>query len=435
MNVDSEKKERVQLRVYNSFTEVREKLSINEESKHCKVTLPEELFQQVIAHSIEVECDECRFQTVTKKSINLEGRTVYVRRKGAGISNSEEIRKAVLLRGKDWLVKDLETQHFYNVARHELEFDDMPTENVYDVEFFFDESCKQTDTTLRYQLRTVKWKPKYELSIIDDSDSKDISKTSIQAKLKCIAILDNNSPTNYIVEKAELFGGQVQKHDGPILKHSALCMKDTVGCAGGAVPESHFESTEISGIYMYELLNQFLMNAYSSSYIEFMRPKIEVEELSVIQLTNPTNDSRLMNRIYTLVTDEFLPAGYISIRNRDRIIGGHDLQGLPASEKREISPGQDSAAVYKREEKLISQSKKQTVLSVSLDLINNHSKSRRFRYREVFVLHRINVIYEIRDYTHMKLIERGLEINIDAPANGSLHFDYNLTKVQIDLKT
>ncbi|KAI0987894.1 hypothetical protein GJ496_004723 [Pomphorhynchus laevis] len=169
MNVDSEKKERVQLRVYNSFTEVREKLSINEESKHCKVTLPEELFQQVIAHSIEVECDECRFQTVTKKSINLEGRTVYVRRKGAGISNSEEIRKAVLLRGKDWLVKDLETQRFYNVARHELEFDDMPTENVYDVEFFFDESCKQTDTTLRYQLRTVKWKPKYELSIIDDN--------------------------------------------------------------------------------------------------------------------------------------------------------------------------------------------------------------------------------------------------------------------------
>ncbi|KAI0978578.1 hypothetical protein GJ496_003839 [Pomphorhynchus laevis] len=430
ITVAGESNEHVQIRVYRNFTEVRENLGIGDGNKHCKVTIPEEKFNQIIPNSMELECDKCIFQTVTKKSINLEGQTVYVRRNRMD-SSEPEIRKAVLLRGNDWLVKDLETQRFYNVGRHELEFNDMPTENVYDVEFFFDHNCNQKETILRYQLRSVQWRPKYELSIIDDIDSKDVNNSRIQAKLKCVAVLENNSPTNYLVEKAELFGGQVQIQEANLFGHKAMFYEESTVDGFASAPVSNFGNTEISGIYMYELLNAFLMNAYSSSYIEFIRPKVEVEELSVIQLTNPTNNSGPMNRMYTLVTEEFIPSGYISIRQSDRLIGGHDLQDLPAKEKREISLGTDSAAVYKREEIVSSHKEKQTNFAVSLELINNHTKSRRFRLRETINLHRINTIFEIPDSENIKLIQDGIEINVEIASKCSSHFKYSMIKFEV----
>lgn len=440
---DFKKKENVILRIYTGFTEVNEKLKI--ENHKCKLTLSSEQFTQIIKDTLDVDCDQWIYQSVTQKPTNLEGKVVYIRLGRnytpglpAALKQGEEAKKAILVRGNDWLVQDPETKRYYHVSRAEMEFEQMPDLDVYDVEFFFDKDCINTETTLRYQLQTMSWKPKYELSVNIDEDytNSHSLESDFVIKMRCVAVIENKSPVNYLVEKAELFGGQV----GIRPPHPVMLRKNVVNqgamfgiarAASADFPTAEFDSTELGGIYMYELRNSFMMNAKSTAYIEFIRPHVDVNEYSICEVVNPrVSMSRSLERMYELTSDEFLPAGHICIRQGGRIIGSQQLTDLPAKEKREIILGADPAALFERNEKVVVADKTRNVLEIELTLINNHVRRRKFRYREIHHLHRMVVLFEKLDETVFKRIDNGVEILMALDSKTSKTFKFQISKTQ-----
>lgn len=434
--LDSSRKEHIVLRIYGGFAEVNEKVEIVD--RRCKLTVSEEQFNQIARDSIDVDSDACCYQTITHKPTNLEGKTVYVRRGRTHLSilpeesrQGEEPKEVVLVRGRDWLVQDVKTKRYFHTSKIEMEFEEMPDTDVYDVEFFFNEACNTSETTLRYQLHTISWKPKYELNVWSDSSETAGQSTSA---IKCVAVLDNRSPVDYFVEKAELFGGNVAIN----VVHPLMLRKAHIQMLGAApasesdFPRANLVSTELGGIYMYELANSFTLNAKSTSYIEFIKPKLSVEEYSICQMVNPGSMSRCMDRMYLVVSEEFLPSGNICVRQNGRITGSQVLQDLPARERRELVVGSDAAALFQRDESMIGQDRRQSLMSVTVILINNHVTERMFRYREVHHLHKMSISFDKFDENAVKRIENGLEILAKIDPESTKTFKFNVSKAQLD---
>ncbi|MFD1730391.1 hypothetical protein ACFSC4_03645 [Deinococcus malanensis] len=181
------------LRIYPSFTEVREPVSTA--GTTLTVALPQEAWAGVIPGSLDLEglAFVSALQNLEPNWLaTLEGKTVYVMREGG------RTEPVTLIRARDLLVRDSAGRYF-TVQFTQLQFDVPPPSNPLSASQTLVFNLPRAGSgILSYLTRSVSWQPRYTLRASDAG-----------AQLSALADIRNSTDLPYEVKNTELYAGDV----------------------------------------------------------------------------------------------------------------------------------------------------------------------------------------------------------------------------------
>ncbi|MHA0034701.1 DUF4139 domain-containing protein [Deinococcus sp. PESE-13] len=333
------------IRIYPSFTEVREPVSAA--GKTLTVALPQEAWNGVIGGSLDLEglaFDSAVQKLETNWLSGLEGKTVYLEREDG------KTEPVTLVRAKDLLVKDASGKYF-TVSYDKLQFDVLPPANPLSPSQTLTYSLKNAGSgTLSYLTRSVSWQPRYTLKASDAG-----------AQLSALADIRNATDLPYEVKNTELYAGDVNvQGDAMPFAARAYSAELSSGPMGPAGPAPKIESGgDLRGLYKYTLSSAFTLPANSVVTLPFLTPKLTNFERYVGLETyfNTGTQDGTLNRFYRFTADDRLPAGPITVREEGRIVGQTNISDTRKGGKVEFSLGDDPDVHYTRTVQTVTQVK------------------------------------------------------------------------------
>ena len=357
------------IRIYPSFTEVREPVSAA--GKTLTVALPQEAWNGVIGGSLDLE--GLAFDSAVQKLeanwlSSLEGKTVYLEREGG------KTEPVTLVRAKDLLVKDASGKYF-TVSYDKLQFDVLPPANPLSPSQTLTYSLKNAGSgTLSYLTRSVSWQPRYTLKASDAG-----------AQLSALADIRNATDLPYEVKNTELYAGDVNVQ-GDVMSPAPMQMRAeaTAAAAYDAAPKIQ-SGGEMRGLYKYTLSTAFTLPASSMVTLPFLTPKLTKFERYAGLNTYFGTDKRegTLSRFYRFTADDRLPAGPITVREDGRIVGQTNIGETRKGGEVEFSLGDDPDVAYTRTVQTVSQVKNDkgnvTKMTYKVTYAFESSKSRTVR--------------------------------------------------------
>lgn len=331
------------IRIYPSFTEVREQVS--SAGKTLTVALPQEAWNGVIGGSLDLE--GLAFDSAVQKLeanwlSGLEGKTVYLEREDG------KTEPVTLVRAKDLLVKDASGKYF-TVSYDKLQFDVLPPANPLSPSQTLTYSLKNAGSgTLSYLTRSVSWQPRYTLKASDAG-----------AQLSALADIRNSTDQPYDVKNTELYAGDVNVQ-GDMMPPAPMLMRAEAATtqAGYAAPKIQ-SGGELRGLYKYTLSTAFTLPANSVVTLPFLTPKLTKFERYAGLNTYFGTDKRegTLSRFYRFTADDRLPAGPVTVREDGRIVGQTNISETRKGGEVEFTLGDDPDVAYTRTVQTVSQVK------------------------------------------------------------------------------
>ncbi len=338
------------LRVYPSFTEVRE--PVTSTGNTLNVSLPQQAWQNVLPGSLEL--DGLVFGSAVQKLeanwlSGLEGKTVYL--EAPTPDNANSIQPVTLIRASDLLVKDAAGRYF-NVRYEQLRFDmPPPTNPLSPSQTLIYNLPRAGSGTLVYLTRSVGWSPRYTLKA-----------SSAGAQLSALADIRNTTELPYDVKDTELYSGDVSIQANPNaqanFEAADMVMRAAPAPVAAQAPKIG-SGSELRGLYRYALSTPFTLPANSVVTLPFLTPKLTRFERYVgldTYFDVSTRDGTL-NRSYRFKADARLPAGPITVREEGRLVGQTRLDETRESGTVEFSLGDDPDVEYTRTVQTVSQVK------------------------------------------------------------------------------
>ena len=239
------------IRIYNSFTEVRQ--NVKTSSPH-QIYFPQDLFDQIMPGSINLEGVKVTSMNGVLKENNLEGKIVH-------ISKEKEIRKVKMIRSRDLLVQDLETLRYFHVDKNEIEYTDVPEETGNQVTFTLE---KEGLAVLSYLMYGISWNAKYSLNI-----------NGANQTFEGWAHILNNTHKDFDINQTEIYGGDVNTvADFTSKKRGNYDM-----CRSVPMIEA---KGEVGGLYMYSINDKYTLASQSTFSLPFTNASVSVKKIEKI---------------------------------------------------------------------------------------------------------------------------------------------------------
>lgn len=349
---------RTMIRIYPSFTEIRE--DVEATSPH-KVYIPEDLYNNIMQGSLNLEGVNVQTMDAVLRENNLEGKEIHVLK-------NKELRKVKMIRSRDSLVQDLETKRYFNVDRSQIEFTEVPEETGHEITFVFD---KKGPAVLSYLMYGISWKPRYMLNVHGDANT-----------FQGWADIKNNTIKEYTIDQTELFGDvairRVNEYQPRVMMMKASrVMADSVATVQA--------EGEVAGLYMYTIKNAYVLAPRSTFSLPFASPKIELKKVALMNsYFNQSNSKGQSERIYKIVSNEFLPSGTVTVREDGRVVGQSSINNLSADEKADLAVGNDPEISYEREVKTILHKEEMSQYEVTVTIKSRKNRSINYEFYERF---------------------------------------------------
>lgn len=330
------------LRIYPSFTEVREPVSAA--GRTLTVALPQEAWAGVIPGSLDLEglAFVSALQNLEPNWLAaLEGKTVYVMREGG------RTEPVTLIRARDLLVRDSAGRYF-TVQFTQLQFDVLPPSNpLSPSQTLVFNLPKAGSGVLSYLTRSVSWQPRYTLKASDAG-----------AQLSALADIRNSTDLPYEVKNTELYAGDVNVQGGGFPPPVPMAELDSAARATVAAPKIQ-NGGDLRGLYKYTLSTAFRLPANSVVTLPFLSPKLTSFDRYVGLNTffSPGTQEGTLSRFYRFKADDRLPGGPITVREDGRIVGQTNIGETRKGGEVEFTLGQDPDVAYTRTVQTVSQAR------------------------------------------------------------------------------
>lgn len=392
-----------ELRIYPSFTEIREKFNA---PQNFKMYFPREVYDQIVDGSLTVEGIPVNSQNSVTKANNLENQTVFLRRP------REEPIECLVVRPNDLLLKDIKTGRYLRASHHELEFVNIPEEEGQEVTF----ALKQPgEATLSYLIQGITWSPRYNLKVESDGH-----------QFEAWADMTNNTKRDYKIKRTELFGGDVHLQQASNTSRGyerCCCYEACCCCCDSAPPAPQIVSEgELAGIYWYSIEQPFVLIQQSTFSLPFVTPNIKLEKYAgLVCYFQERTEKGKFQRKYRIESDKFLPKGTVTIREDGRVVGQAHLCDISQGEKQDLECGNDPDISYTREVTILSQKRHSASYHIRLTIKNSKAKAVKYEYKEIissakFTLTPKNDNEQLND--KMKSISEGFQI-VDQELKGN----------------
>lgn len=394
------------IRIYPSFTEVREQVS--SAGKTLTVALPQEAWNGVIGGSLDLE--GLAFDSAVQKLeanwlSGMEGKTVYLEREDG------KTEPVTLVRAKDLLVKDASGKYF-TVSYDKLQFDVLPPANPLSPSQTLTYSLKNAGSgTLSYLTRSVSWQPRYTLKASDAG-----------AQLSALADIRNSTDQPYDVKNTELYAGDVNVQ-GDVMPPAPLMRAEAATTQAGYAAPKIQSGGELRGLYKYTLSTAFTLPANSVVTLPFLTPKLTKFERYAGLNTYFGTDKRegTLSRFYRFTADDRLPAGPVTVREDGRIVGQTNIAETRKGGEVEFTLGDDPDMSYTRTVQTVSQVKDakgnptRTTYKVTYTFESSKSRAVRAEVTERVGGRRVTI-----DSAAPVQNQGTAELRVDVPANGKV---------------
>jgi len=321
----------VELSVYQSFTEVRQ---LHNGVGEYKYDFEDTEFQNIIDGSISWDGTPFARQEVYSTAQSLQDANVLVRRSTACECETIE---AKIVDPASMLLQNLKTGAYFYADKQALEYTSVRPKNGGTIlSFEFQDATTQHSGTLSYLMKGISWKPNYDLFLIGNNGDN---------KLRAYANIRNDQQREYTVENTNLLGGDVQLANGisnprPPMRFSASMKAGSHLRPIEGVGEQH-------GLYSYLLKDKYTLRPSSSVRLPF----IDITAKYRFYYKASTNVGSgqyqgVFDRNYDLTPDHFMPAGVITIRDGQVLVGQSNLPDVPENYTQTISVGTDNDVRY-----------------------------------------------------------------------------------------
>jgi hypothetical protein len=313
----------VELSIYKSFTEVRQAHSGVGEYMY---PFANNEYGNIIDGSISWDGTPFTRQEVFNTIQSLQDAKVIVRR--TSVCGCDTI-EAKIVDPNSMLLQNLKTGAYFYADKQSVEYTSTrPNESGTTLRFEFKDKTTQHTGTLSYLMRGITWKPDYDLLLTGNND----------CKVRAYANIKNDQQREYTVENTHLFGGDVQLannvlHSGDRFETEkfSLSMLRPIEMAG-----------EQKGLYSYSLNDKYTIRPLSSIRLPFI--DILAKYRFYYKASTNINIGEyqgVFEKTYDLTPNQFMPAGVITIRDNQVLVGQANLPDVPKNYTQTISVGHD----------------------------------------------------------------------------------------------
>jgi hypothetical protein len=317
----------VELFIYKSFTQVRQPQNGVGEYTNQFTNAD---YGNIIDGSISWEGTPFVQQEVYSTIASLQGALVTVRR--STVCGCETI-EAKIVDVESMLLENLKTGAYFYADKQSVEYTSTrPSADGTTLMFQFESKTTQHNGTLSYLVKGLTWKPTYDLFLSENNDY----------KLRAYANIKNDQQREYTVETTHLLGGDVQLATSYSEPSHAL---ESLNAPSKFRPI--LGDGEQQGLYSYSLNNKYTLRPSSSIRLPFIdiAAKYKFYYKASINIGTGTYQG-VFGRYYDLTPDHFMPAGIITIRDNQVLIGQANLPDVPQNYTQTFSVGHDSDIRY-----------------------------------------------------------------------------------------
>ena len=358
----------------------------------------------------------------------FEGKTVYLREDG-------KVRPVKLIRASSGLVQDLQTGRFRSgISVGQLEFS-QPLEpsgaNSVRYRYTLERSGPAAVSLIT---RALNWSPRYVLSVMNGG-----------SKLEAWADITNRD-SSLKVYSSELIAGRVElvgvnrynSDIGSIYAQAAVEVRPPMPSSktGSISAPRVGAGREQQGLYSYKLSQGYTLPQNSVFSLPFLSPKVTVKRVARLETNFYSSFIKgKFQRLYRLTSNVLLPAGTVTVRDVDRVVGNQSLPDLTANEEHNLQLGQDPDLSFTRYVKVSSSSRVKVfgtvqrrytynIYSVTLQMKNAKARAVPFEYLER--LEGRDIVLE----GDVGRTAQGLSLRGTLPAKGSLERKYKVTFIE-----
>ncbi|CAF1473031.1 unnamed protein product [Rotaria sp. Silwood1] len=334
----------VELSIYKSFTEVRQ---VQNGIGDIKYDFTNADYGNVIDESISWEGTPLVRQEVYNTIQSLKDAEVTVRR---STKCDCETIQAKIVDPNSMLLQNLNTGAYFYADKESIEYSSIrPTDSKTTLSLKFQNPLAAHSGTLSYLMKGITWTPSYDLLVTGNNDY----------KLRAYANIRNNQQQEYTVEMTRLLGGDVQLATG-----YAVPDRDVGGVVNPSILESIHVGGEQRGLYSYILKDKYTLRPSSSIRLPFIdivaKYRFYYKALTSI---NTGMYEGTFGRNYDIKPDHFMPAGIITVRDNQVLVGQAVLPDVPENYTQTFSVGQDNDVRYSIKSNMTSKSEDRAPVS------------------------------------------------------------------------
>ena len=335
------------LHIYRSITEIRR---IQTGFGRYQQFFGNDEYENIIESSINWDGTPFTKQELFNKIDTLKDALVTVRQSNA--LGCEKI-EAKIVDPNTMLLQNLETRGYFYADHHSIEYkSSRPDRNGTVLSFQF-KTNTSFEGTLSYLMRGISWSPDYNLLVKDD-DSKffidllfKIDKLSFSfveaCNLRAYANIRNNQQEKYQVDNTKLYNGDIQIVNN--YPQYSRVRKSTM--ASISAPEFIQLDGEQKGIYFYSLKQKYTLLPRSSIRLSFITVNLKCK--FYYKTTTRISSGKyqgVFQRNYDLISDQFLPAGILTVRDHEILMGQARIPDISVNYTQAIALGQDNDVRY-----------------------------------------------------------------------------------------
>ncbi|CAF0823795.1 unnamed protein product [Rotaria sp. Silwood1] len=318
----------VELFIYKSFTEVRQ---VSNGVGEYSYQFTNADYGNVIDGSISWEGTPLARQEVYNTVQSLQDAKVTVRR--STVCACETI-EAKIVDPQSMLLQNLKTGAYFYADKDSIEYTSVrPNEGSTTLSLQFQTGTTERKGTLSYLMRGITWTPSYDLLLTGNNDY----------KLRAYANIKNGQQRDYTVDMTHLLGGDVQlATDSPRPIHHGFEVDRLPMILKPIQPTG-----EQSGLYSYILNDKYTLRPMSSIRLPFIDIAAKYQfYYKTLTSINTGMYQGTFARTYDITPDHFMPAGIITVRDNQVLVGQASLPDVPENYTQTFTVGQDNDVRY-----------------------------------------------------------------------------------------
>lgn len=354
-----------ELTLYYNFAEVRDAVTLS--GDHFDWSPPADLGQYLVPGSLELEYPELFTMTLLPPSGSLleafEGREVLLKLGDAQPVKAKVVRADIgLFEVNGQYIQASPSQVIYP-SLEGVRF--TPT---YSWQF----GGAGGNSALSYLTRGLGWSPRYALQIKGDA-----------AQLTAWADVKNASSLAYTAPNATLLAGQVNivaDENGYARPEAAFATAQVARTGADGVQAAG----ELGGLQTFKYAKPVVLAAKTTTSLPFVNTKANLERLLVYSggFSQAPRMVVPLTRLYNIKTDSDLPAGVVTVREDNRVVGQTRISDNPKAETAELNLGADFDLRLTRTVQVLEQNQKTARFKVNFSLQNTKTRQVTVRLSE-----------------------------------------------------
>ncbi|CAF0789379.1 unnamed protein product [Rotaria sordida] len=264
-----------------------------------------------------------------------------------------KIIEAKIIDPNTMLLYNLETKGYFYCSSCSIEYKSIrPHQDGTTLKFEFKKNDTKYNGTLSYLMRGITWSPNYDLFIKDTNT----------CNLRAYANIRNNQQQEYQIDNTYLYSGDIQLANTYPSYYPIQAMQIAAGMSPTSSSSIQLDG-EQKGFYFYSLKDDYTLRPKSSIRLPFINvnPKCKFYYKTTTGISIGQYKG-IFQRNYDLISDQFLPAGILTIRDNQILMGQSNLPDVPVNYNQTIVLGQDNDVQYSIKGNLISSNKNTTTI-------------------------------------------------------------------------